>query len=123
MKEEQLYTTNPQFLDIIDFLPDATLVIDRNKKVAAWNRAIEDMTGVSKIDIIGKADYAYAIPFYGEARPVLLDLIFSDDFATELKYKNVVREGNAIYGEVFIQLPLKKKEVFLWLKASPLFDS
>ena len=32
--------------DIIDFLPDATLVIDRQGKVMAWNRAMEQMTGV-----------------------------------------------------------------------------
>ena len=32
--------------DIIDFLPDATLVIDCDGRVIAWNRAIETMTGV-----------------------------------------------------------------------------
>ncbi|MDD4168862.1 MAG: PAS domain S-box protein, partial [Desulfotomaculaceae bacterium] len=121
--KEQLYKTNQQLLDITDFLPDPTFIIDRNKKIVAWNRAIEEMTGVSKVDIIGKGDYAYAIPFYGKVRPVLLDLLFSDDLATELKYKNVVREENTINGEVFIELPFSKKEVFLWLKASPLFDS
>ncbi|OPX89522.1 MAG: Sporulation kinase E [Pelotomaculum sp. PtaB.Bin013] len=123
MNKEQLYTTNQQLLDIIDFLPDATLVIDRDKKVVAWNRAIEEMTGVSKADIMGKGEYAYAIPFYGESRPILIDLIFLDDLATGRKYKNLVREGNTIYGEVFIQLPFKKNEVYLWGKASPLFDS
>ncbi|OPX83338.1 MAG: Sporulation kinase E [Pelotomaculum sp. PtaB.Bin104] len=120
---EQLYKTKQQSLNIIDFLPDPTFVIDRNQKVVAWNTAIEEMTGVSKVDIIGKGEYAYAIPFYGKARPVLLDLIFSDDLTTELKYKNVVRKGNAINGEAFIKLPFNNKEVFLWLKASPLFDS
>lgn len=123
MNKEQFYTTNQQLLGIIDFLPDATLVIDRDKKVVAWNRAIEEMTGVSKADIIGKGEYAYAVPFYGESRPTLIDLIFLDDLATELKYKNFVREGHTIYGEVFIQLPFNKNEVFLWAKASPLFDS
>jgi PAS domain S-box-containing protein len=120
---EQLYKTNQQLLDIINFLPDPTLVIDRNRKIVAWNRAIEKMTGVSKVDMIGKGKYAYSILFYGKARPILLDLIFSDDFSTEQKYQNVVREENTIYGEVFVKLPFNKKEVFLWLKASPLTDS
>ncbi|MDD5475831.1 MAG: PAS domain S-box protein, partial [Syntrophales bacterium] len=31
---------------IIEFLPDATLVIDREGRVVAWNKAIEKMTGV-----------------------------------------------------------------------------
>ncbi len=123
MTEEQLYKTNQQLLDIIDFLPDPTLVIDRNKKIVAWNRAIEKMTGVSKVDIIDKGEYSYSIPFYGKARPILLDLIFSDDLTTEQKYKNVVREEDAIYGEVLVKLPFNQKEVYLWLKALSITDS
>lgn len=45
----------------------------------AWNRAIEEMTGILKKDIIGKGDYIYSEPFYNEKRPVLIDLIFSTD--------------------------------------------
>ncbi|HMK15624.1 MAG TPA: PAS domain S-box protein, partial [Methanomicrobiales archaeon] len=37
-----------ELLDIIEFLPDATFVIDRDRKVIAWNRAIETLTGVPK---------------------------------------------------------------------------
>jgi len=36
-----------ELADIINFLPDATFVIDKEGKVISWNRAIEDMTGVS----------------------------------------------------------------------------
>ncbi len=52
--------------DIIEFLPDATFVIDRRGKVLAWNRAIEEMTGIEKEKMLGEGDYVYAIPFYGE---------------------------------------------------------
>ncbi|WP_161822496.1 PAS domain-containing protein [Sporotomaculum syntrophicum] len=114
---------NMQLLDIIDFLPDPTLVVDQDRKVVAWNRAIERITGVSKADIIDKGEYAYSLPFYGKARPVLLDLIFTDDYTTEKKYRNVVKEENTIYGEVLVKLPYNQKEVLLWLKASPLYDS
>jgi len=41
--------------DIIEFLPDATLVIDRAGRVIAWNRTMEEMTGVKAADILGKA--------------------------------------------------------------------
>ncbi|MDD3071855.1 MAG: PAS domain-containing protein, partial [Methanoculleus horonobensis] len=37
-----------QMNQIIEFLPDATFAIDREGKVIAWNRAIEEMTGVQK---------------------------------------------------------------------------
>ena len=39
--------TQRRLTDIIDFLPDATVVIDGEGRVIAWNRAIEEMTGVS----------------------------------------------------------------------------
>jgi GAF domain-containing protein len=60
--------------DIIDFLPDATFVIDCDGKVIAWNHAIEEMTGVKAADIIGKGNFEYALSFYGDAA-YLIDLI------------------------------------------------
>ena len=69
--QEKLKKAHEQLLGIIEFLPDATFVIDRDKRVMAWNRAMEEMTGVRKKDIIGKGNYAYGIPFYGEPRPLL----------------------------------------------------
>ena len=55
-----------------NFLPDATLVIDRQGKVIAWNKAIEEMTGIPVAETVGKGDYEYAIPFYGVRRPILI---------------------------------------------------
>jgi PAS domain S-box-containing protein len=49
-RNEAMQTT----LDIIDFLPDPTFVIDKQKKVVAWNKAIELLTGVRKEDILGR---------------------------------------------------------------------
>ncbi|MGB8820684.1 MAG: response regulator, partial [Methanoregula sp.] len=40
--------------DIINFLPDATFAIDTDGVVIAWNHAIEEMTGVSAAEILGK---------------------------------------------------------------------
>jgi PAS domain-containing protein len=73
--EEALNSARDQLLAIIEFLPDATFVIDQNKRVIAWNRAMEEMTGINKQDIMGKGDYSYSVPFYGEPRPILIDLI------------------------------------------------
>ena len=61
-----LHTAHQRLQDIIEFLPDATFVVDADNKVIAWNRALEEMTGVSKAEMLGKGDLAYAIPFYGE---------------------------------------------------------
>jgi len=120
--EEKLRTAHQQLLDIIEFLPDATFVVDHDKKVIAWNLAIEEMTGMRKEDIIGKGDYAYAVPFYGKPRPILIDLIFSDDRETKLQYDYVLRKGNTLYSEAFVPQAFKGKGAFLWSTASPLFD-
>ena len=49
--------------EIIDFLPDATLVIDAEGTVIAWNRAMEELTGVPAADVVGRGDHEYALPF------------------------------------------------------------
>jgi len=112
-----------QLLDIIDFLPDATFVIDLNKRVVAWNRAMEELTGVSKADIIGQGDYAYAIPFYGERRPILIDLVVDPDAASEAKYAYVQRDGQRLVAEAYVPSVNHGKGAYLWGVASPLLNS
>ena len=90
-----------QLADIIDFLPDATLVIDRDSKVIAWNRAMERMTGIKAKDILGKGDYEYAVPFYGERRPILIDLVRLPLEEIEAKYATLQRDGATLFGEAF----------------------
>ena len=52
--EKELIESRQQLSDIIDFLPDVTFVIDKEGKVIAWNRAIEEMTGIRAADMVGK---------------------------------------------------------------------
>lgn len=119
----ELRLAHQKLQDIIEFLPDPTFVIDKDKKVIAWNRAIEEMTGINKRDIIGKGDYAYGIPFYGKPRPILIDLITESNKEIEASYQYLERKGYTIYGETsMLNLPGGKKAV-LWAKASPLLDN
>jgi PAS domain S-box-containing protein len=46
--------------DIIEFLPDAALIIDVDGRVMAWNRAIEKMTGVKAEQLLGKGNCEYS---------------------------------------------------------------
>ncbi len=41
---------------IIDFLPDATLVISRDGRVLAWNNAMETLTGVPSKEMLGRGE-------------------------------------------------------------------
>jgi PAS domain S-box-containing protein len=119
---ESLRKVNQRLQDIIDFLPDATFVIDKEKRVLAWNRAIEQMTGIGKKDILGQGDYAYAVPFYGKRRPILIDLVMSGAAGVEQRYDFVEKTEKDVWGEVFVPGTYEGKGAYLWGKASPLFD-
>ncbi len=108
--------------DIIDFLPDATLVIDREGKVIAWNHAIEEMTRIKAVDILGKGNYEYAIPFYGARRPILIDLLFQPDEVIEKNYASIQRQGSTLIGEMMVP-ELLGKDAYLFAAASTLLDS
>ena len=99
--EEALRESQRQLSDIIEFLPDATLVIDNEGKVIAWNRAIETMTGIKKEAMLGKGDYEYALPFYGDRRPILIDLALHPDRGMEKQYTAIQTVGDILFGEAF----------------------
>ncbi|MCU0632903.1 MAG: PAS domain S-box protein [Methanolinea sp.] len=120
--ELALQRSEQRLSDIINFLPDATFAIDREGRVIAWNYSIEEMTGVPALKVLGKGNYEYAIPFYGERRPILIDLIFESSEDIAKRYYGVVhKKGDLLIGET--DLPrLKGQKAILWGKASPLYD-
>ena len=110
--------------DIIEFLPDATFVIDQQGKVIAWNKAIEDMTGVTSDEMIGKGDYEYAVPFYGKKRPILIDLVQdSRDSIKRQNYEKVVKQGDTVFAESHIPRLGGEYGLDFWATASILYDS
>lgn len=125
VKEHQvkiaLKNSERRLADIIDFLPDATFAIDREGKVILWNKAIEEVSGVSAVDMVGKGNYEYAIPFYGERRPILIDLIFAPQHEIKQRYLNIVQTGTMLAAETTLPR-LKGISTTLWGKASPLYD-
>jgi two-component system cell cycle sensor histidine kinase/response regulator CckA len=120
--EEDLQESRRRLADIISFLPDATLVIDKDGRVIAWNRAIEEMTGVKEADMLGKGDYEYALPFYGERRPILIDLALHLDEEREKDYTAFKRVGDILFGEAFTPA-LPPGDIHLSATASVLRDS
>jgi PAS domain S-box-containing protein len=120
--EEALVESEQRLMDIIDFLPDATLVIDRDGKVVAWNKAIEAMTGILAKDMIGKGNYEYALPFYGTRRPILIDLILKADRDIESAYNQIERKGRVLMGESYMP-NMRGGIVYLLGSAAVLYDS
>ena len=120
--EEQRQAAQQRFVDIVEFLPDATFVVDEEQKVIAWNHACEAMTGVKKEALLGQGNYAYAEAFFGDRRPILIDLLDLPLPEVEATYKYVNRQGDRLYGESFIPRLRNGRSAHLWGAASPLYD-
>jgi len=122
-RTSELRESESKLSDIVSFLPDATLVIDREGRVLAWNRAIEALTGIKSEDMIGRSNYEYALPFYGERRPILVDLALMPlEKLDNAAYASLRRSGEVLTGEVYTpSLPGGGR--YLLGTARPLYDS
>ncbi|MDD2586495.1 MAG: diguanylate cyclase [Syntrophomonadaceae bacterium] len=104
--KKALQESKQRLIDVLNFFPDATFVIDNDGTIIAWNNAIEKMTGIKAQDILGNDNYAHALPFYGTRRPILIDMVL--DFNEELLgyCPNIGEDG-----------------IFIHATASPLYDT
>jgi len=107
--------------DIIDFLPDAMLAVDKEGRVLVWNRANEELTGVPASMMLGKGNYEYALSPYGERRPFLLDMLSWPDEEIKKYYSHIVHDGRAISAESDLAAP-KGRQIHIMVKASPLYN-
>ena len=121
-KEQELVSQTRLHKGIIDFLPDATFVIDREHRVIAWNKAMAALSGVAEADMLGKGDYAYSIAFYGVTRPLLIDLVGVDIDVARQHYRTVEKRGETLIAEGSVPVASHGSERELWITASPLFD-
>jgi PAS domain S-box-containing protein len=113
--------TDLQLNDIMDFLPDATFVIDKQKRVIIWNRAMAELSGIPAADMLGKDNDGYAFPFYNYRRPILIDFVTESDEVVRQYYPNFVRSRDAISAEMFVP-SLKEGGAYLWAFAKPLYN-
>ncbi|MGE0084433.1 MAG: response regulator [Desulfococcaceae bacterium] len=121
--EAAISESEQRLADIIDFLPDPTFVIDKEGRIIAWNKAIAHLTGKSAQDMLGKGNYEYGLAFYGERRPILVDLVHISDEELRKKYSNIRRIGNALIGEALIGNFKDKGNMWFIGTASVLYDS
>jgi PAS domain S-box-containing protein len=121
-RTSELEASERKLSSIIDFLPDATLVIDRQGKVIAWNRAMEKMTGIASGQMVGKGNFEYSLPFFGERRPTLIDLVINRDESLERQYDAFRQENKTLFAE-FCSHRLKEIPVYLFTAASTLRDA
>lgn len=126
IQEVQLQLSQSKHLleSIIDFLPDATFVINNKQEIIIWNRAMEELSGLPTSQILGRSDYEYAIPFYNKKRPILIDFALKQKWDKSLTnmYSNFKQVDDVIMGEVFVK-HVKNEGAHLWGIAKPLYNS
>jgi PAS domain S-box-containing protein len=121
--EQALADSERRLTDIIEFLPDPVFVIDTDGRVIAWNRAMERITGIGKNEMIGKGEYEYAVPFYGKARPMLIDQVLGRDTQWKKEYLMLREEdGLLIFSESF-HPSMQGAERYLAGTAGRLYDA
>jgi len=120
--EESLPVHPDNLDDLIHNIPEPTFAIDSGGRVISWNKGMETLTGVKAADMLNKGQYEYALPFYGERRPILIDLVLRKDNAFLGRHYANIRKDEQSYTAEAKKVFLKGKEVFLWAKASRITD-
>ncbi len=120
--EEEIKNSQQRMAQIIDFLPDPTWVVDNEGKVVRWNKAIEKLLNVKAENMVGKGNYEHALPFYGERRPVLIDLVRNWQPEYEEKYLSVKKEGKILISESYHE-HLGDGGIYLSATAGLLYDA
>jgi PAS domain-containing protein len=61
---------------------------------------MENRTGIAAADMVGKGNYEYALPFYGERRPILIDLVRDWKPEYEKKYLSIKKVGEKLVSKL-----------------------
>ncbi len=120
--EERVRESQQQLASVIDFLPDATMVIDKDGTVLAWNKEMAKITGVEAESILGKGDYEYALPFYGCRRPILADLALMPEAEINNNYTFLENQRDLLVVETGAP-KVKGQKRILWAKAAPIYNT
>lgn len=115
-----LNNAHQQLTAILDFLPDAACVIDNEGEIKLWNRAMEELSQFKSQDMLGKNNYGYTLPFYGQRQPALIDIVMIPPAERVQKYPGILEENGILSLEGFF--PLIAGGAYLQCKAAALFD-
>jgi PAS domain S-box-containing protein len=109
--------------ETIKTLENPVFAIDRQGVVIAWNAAMEQLTGVNEKAMLGKGNYEYSKPFYGEVRPMLIDyLITPADKVQPGEFPAIKKVGDTFIGEME-HVEILGKPMFLWGKGTAVHDA
>lgn len=118
----EIDTLRTEFFETVDFFPDAVCIVDTQKRVVVWNPAMERLTGVLRLNILGSTGYASAFPFFTTPHPALIDLIDEPDEKIRQYYPDAQHEGRSLVAEVFAPLLNGGTGAYLQMKATQFLD-
>jgi len=105
---------------IIDLLPDPTMAIDRTGSVVAWNRAMEELSGLPASAVMGKDGEIYLSWIQGTPGSALIQFVLNQDKdAIAGKYPHAHFEGNTVRTETVITRT-DGKSFSLWVSSTPI---
>jgi len=120
--EDSFGYNHQQMSGVIYNIPEATFAVDRHGRIIAWNRAIEELTGGLGADLLLKGNHEYAIPFFKDRRPMIIDLIFASDTEIEDQgYTGIQWTGNTLSAETTVMITGGQTQVIREI-ASPIFN-
>ncbi|MBE9573120.1 MAG: PAS domain S-box protein, partial [Proteobacteria bacterium] len=123
--ENELHESEEKLSQIVSTNPIPSFVIDIDHTVTHWNKACENLTGVSLSEVIGtKKLWPY---FYPEERPVLADLIVDEASEQDIaSYYTDMYERSTVVGGAYeaerFSPNMGKSGKWLFITASPLKD-
>lgn len=105
-EHRELATTLKQtysfLIRLVDYLPDATFAVNAQGEVMAWNRAMEQLTGIDGGQIVGGRMERIAELLYGMRRPLLLESYFHPEYGQEIFPERQEDENGGYYFEEFV---------------------
>ena len=110
--------------DIIALLPDAMVAIDADYRVVAWNKAAEELTGVSAGQIVGLPYEEGLLKVLGCPDEALLGAVLDPTKPVPARYRDVCRDGDWLSAESDAEFPARPGHpVHVWVTAGLLRDS
>jgi PAS domain S-box-containing protein len=130
-RTQELRNSQRQLLDIIDFLPYPTYVVDKRHKIVAWNRAMTGLSELSKDEVLGKNFAAFVAPLYGPGATLLVEAVLSGRNPTSTT--GVVDDAYGVglglghqrahFEERFVPHLHDRNGGYLWVTAAPILDN
>lgn len=122
--QKELANSQKFFSTVADYLPDAIFIINTDEKVIVWNKAMEKLTGIPALEVLGKGMEVYSPFFYGEPRPMLANIVMQESMShcTSGVCETTWVHSSGDQHTKTIRITGKNGEsIYLWAVASMLF--